>query len=177
MKIWCRLILNTIIFVLRPIFSEIQTKNQFWRAKIHTGGECGKLCISTKGDLINIFQKNLWWQFCTEPVVYSANLPELQSSYTLWWCQTTWLEIFLPIFHCRPYSKECFFGVFWLLSGSHVQNTLECMSRITLLGWLAPVFRWQLKCWFVTLSRVSLPPSTRPITQRRWFFFYYPSLI
>ena len=29
LKIWCRLILNTTIFVLGPIFSAIQAKNQF----------------------------------------------------------------------------------------------------------------------------------------------------
>ena len=56
------IILNTVIFVLGPIFIEIQTKTQFWGAKIHTVGErkrgrVRKLCIFTKGDLINNFQK------------------------------------------------------------------------------------------------------------------------
>ena len=39
LQILCRLILNTAIFVLGPIFSEIQAKNQLWGAKIHTGGD------------------------------------------------------------------------------------------------------------------------------------------
>ena len=38
LKIWCRLILNTTIFVLGPIFSQIQAKNQFQVARMYNGG-------------------------------------------------------------------------------------------------------------------------------------------
>ena len=65
--------------MLRPIFSEIQAKNQFWglRSTLEenaSGVRWGKLCIFTKEDLIYIFQKNLWLQFCSESAIFSANL-------------------------------------------------------------------------------------------------------
>ena len=39
MQIWFRLILNITIFVLGPIFNEIQTKDHFGGSKSHTVGE------------------------------------------------------------------------------------------------------------------------------------------
>ena len=44
-----------------PILSEIQAKNEFWALRSTLGEKAsevgwGKMCIFTKGDVINIFQ-------------------------------------------------------------------------------------------------------------------------
>lgn len=44
-------------------------------------------------------------------------------------------------------------------------------------AWSASVLRWRLKCWFVAQSGIPSASFTRPISQRRWFFFcHLPSM-
>ena len=73
---------------------------------------------------------------------------------------------FFPSFSSGFTEENVFFEIFDL-SRSHDQNPLECVSRIKYLTWLASVFRWRWKCWFITLSRVPSAPFARPASQRR----------
>ena len=97
-----------------------------------------------------------------------------QSPFALWWCQTSWLEVFLYLFFQGLQQRECLFRDFRLPSWSHDQNTLEYVSCLKYSTWLASAIRWQLKWWFVALSKVSSTSFARPTSQRCRFFFYYP---
>ena len=69
-----------------------------------------------------------------EPAIYHDFLPVklllAQSPIALWWCQTTWLKIFLSLFLQGSYQGGRLFQNFQILSWSYGQNSLEGVSRI-----------------------------------------------